>query len=188
MRSLRLRSLCLVVMLVVLAASACEKAGPTSPSSTSTPASTATKVVSLGGNLAFGAVEIGKTSELTLTIGNSGTGTLSVTGITCPGGYTPNWTSGTIAPGGSQPVTVRFAPTAAQNYDGTLIVNGDHTGGAHTAPVSGKGAALAAQLAAITGIAAEQGAGGLSGATWPACVSCTRPAPRWARAAVRSFG
>ena len=121
--------------------------------------------MSLGGGLAFGAVEVGKTSELTLTIGNSGTEALSVTGITCPAGYTPSWTSGTIAPGGSQQVTVRFTPSAAQRYDGTLTVNGDHTGGANTAPVSGTGATQAPLLATIAGIAAEHGAGGLSGAT-----------------------
>ena len=167
MKSPRMRSLWRVVVLIALTASACEKASPTSPTppSTSTPGSAATRVVSVGGGLAFGAVEIGKASELTLTIGNSGTGTLSVTGITCPGGYTPSWTSGTIAPGGSQQVTVRFAPTAAQSYDGTLTVNGDHTGGANTAPLTGTGAAPAPLLATITGTAAEQGAGALSGAT-----------------------
>jgi uncharacterized protein YkwD len=97
-------------------------------------------VVSLSGSLAFGTVDIGKTSDLTLTIGNSGTGTLSVTGITGPGGYTLNWTSGTIAPGGSQHVTVRFAPTAAQTYSGTLEVIGDHTSGTNTTSLSGTGA------------------------------------------------
>ena len=62
-------------------------------------------------------------------------------------------------------MTVRFAPTAAQSYDGTLTVSGDQTGGANTAPVSGAGAAPASLLATIAGIAAEPGAGGLSGAT-----------------------
>ena len=162
---LRMRSLCRVAILVALAASACEKAGPASPSPSSTAASTATRVVSLSGNLAFGTVEVGKTSELTLTIGNSGTGTLSVTGITCPGGYTPGWTSGTIAPGASQQVTIRFAPLAAKSYDGTLTVHGDHTAGTNTAPLSGSGAERAPARATLTGTATEQGAGVLSGAT-----------------------
>ena len=96
-------------------------------------------MVSLSGSLAFGAVEIGKTSDLTLTIGNSGTGTLSVIGITSPDGYTLNWTHGTIAPGGSQQVAVRFTPTAARSYDGTLTVNGDHTSGTNTAALSAAG-------------------------------------------------
>ena len=155
------------LLLVALAASACGKSSPTAPTpaSTATATTAATRVVSLGGSLNFGAVEIGKTSELTLTIGNSGTGMLSVNGVTCPGGYTPNWTSGTIAPGASQQVTVRFAPTAAQSYDGTLTVHGDHTAGTNTAPLSGSGAERAPGRATLAGTATEQGAGILSGAT-----------------------
>ena len=122
-------------------------------------------MIALGGSLNFGAVELGKTSELTLTVGNSGTGSLSVTGITVPGGYAVNWTSGAIAPGGSQQVTVRFAPTAAQAYDGTLTVNADHTSGTSTASLSGRGSEPAPALATITGTAAEQGSGALGGAT-----------------------
>ena len=125
------------LLLLALAAAACGKDSPTAP--TPTPAPANTRVVSLSGSLAFGAVEIGRTSDLTLTIGNTGTATLSVTGITSPAGYTLNWTNGTIAPGGSQQVTVRFAPTAAQSYGGTLTVNGDHTGGTNTASLSGAG-------------------------------------------------
>jgi uncharacterized protein YkwD len=156
-----MRFLCRVALLVTLAATACEKAGPTAPTPATTSAST--RVISLSGSLAFGTVEIGKTLELALTIGNSGTETLSVTGITTPGGYTLSWTSGTIAPGTSRQVTVRFAPTAAQSYDGTLGVTGDHTGGTSTAPLSGTGAAPA--LATITGTATEPGVGPLGGAT-----------------------
>ena len=158
-----MRSLGRVVMLVALAASACDKASPTAP--TPNPSAAATRVMSLSGSLAFGTVETGKTSELTLAIGNSGTGTLAVTGITVPAGYTLNWTSGTIAAGGSQQVIVRFAPTAAQSYDGTLAVSGDHTGGTTTAPLAGTGAEPAPALATITGTATEPGAGELSGAS-----------------------
>jgi uncharacterized protein YkwD len=136
------RSICRVALLVALAASACGKDTPTAP----TPASPAqaTKVLSLNGTLAFGVVEVGTTSSLTVTLGNSGTGTLAVTAITTPEGFTPNWTNGTIAPGGSQQVTVRFAPAAARSYDGTLTVVGDHTSGTSTATVSGTGAIPAA--------------------------------------------
>ena len=162
-----MRSLSRAVLLIALAASACDKTSPSAPTPASTPTSTsaASRVISLSGSLNFGAVELGKTSELTLTVGNSGTGTLSVTGITVPSGYALNWTSGAIAPGGSQQVTVQFAPTAAQAYDGTLTVNADHTSGASTASVSGRGAAPAPALATITGTAAEQGSGALVGAT-----------------------
>ena len=139
-----MRSICRAVLLLALAAAACGIDSPTTPTTpTPNPPPANTRVVSLSGSLAFGAVEIGKTSDLTLTIGNSGTGTLSVTGVTSPGGYTLNWTNGTIAPGGSQQVTVRFAPTAAQSYGGTLTVNGDHTSGTNTASLSGAGTAPA---------------------------------------------
>jgi uncharacterized protein YkwD len=136
-----MRSICRVVLLLALSVSACGKDGPSTPTPTAPPANT--RVVSLSGSLAFGAVEIGKTSDLTLTIGNSGTATLSVTGITSPDGYTPNWTNGTIPPGGVQQVTVRFAPTVARSYDGALTVNGDHTSGTNTAALSGAGTAPA---------------------------------------------
>ena len=158
-----MRSICRVVLLLALAAAACGKNSPSAPTPTPPPANT--RVVSLAGGLAFGAVEVGKTSDLTLTIGNGGTGTLSVTGITIPDGYTLNWSNGTIAPGGLQQVAVRFAPTAARGYDGTLTVNGDHTGGTSTASLSGRGAAPAPALATITGTAAEPGSGALGGAT-----------------------
>ena len=95
--------------------------------------------MSLTGSLTFGAVEVGRTSDLTLTIGNSGTGTLLVTGIASPDGYAPSWTTGSIPPGGAQQVVVRFAPTSARSYDGTLIVDADHTSGTNTAPLSGAG-------------------------------------------------
>ena len=159
-----MRSLSRVVLLVALAAAACDKASPSAPTPapTSTSTSAATREIALGGSLNFGAVEIGKASELTLTIVNSGTGTLSVTGITVPGGYALNWTSGAIAAGGSQQVTVRFAPTAAQTYDGALTVNADHTGGTNTAALKGTGTASA--FVTITGTAIEQAAGPLSGA------------------------
>ena len=150
------------MLLAVLVCASCEKSNPAAPSPSP---QAGTRVITLSGNLAFGSVEAGKTSESTLTIGNSGTGTLSVTGITVPDGYTLNWTSGSITPGGSQQVTVRFAPTAARTYDGTLTVNADHTSGTSTASLSGRGAAPEPALAAITGTAAEQGAGALGGAT-----------------------
>ena len=131
-----IRSLCRGVLLLALATSACEKASPTAPTpdASSSAAQSVTRIVSLGGNLAFGSVEIGRTAESTLTIGNGGTGTLSIAGITAPEGYSLNWTNGTIAPGGSQQVTVRFAPTAARSYQGSVAVSGDQTGGTVTLP------------------------------------------------------
>lgn len=154
------------VLLFALAASACGgQENPTAPTPVpaAAAAQTASRVVSLSGSLTFGSVEVGRTAESTLTVANSGTAALSVSGITAPDGFTVNWTSGTIAPGGSQQVVVRFAPTAARSYTGALTVNGDQTAGTNTIELAGSGAATA--LAAIAGSVAELGAGPLGGVT-----------------------
>jgi hypothetical protein len=96
-------------------------------------------VIGLSGSLAFGDVEVGTTKDAQVTISNGGSTTLTVSGMTGPSGYTASWTSGTIAAGASQPVSVRFSPTAEQAYNGTLTVNADHTSGTNTISVSGRG-------------------------------------------------
>lgn len=155
-----IRPLARTMLLVALAATACDKTSPSAPTPSSQPAS---RVISLAGSLAFGTVEVGKTAESTLTIANNGTGTLSVSAVAVPDGYTANWTSGTIAAGSSQPVVIRFAPTAQRNYDGTVTVNGDHTAGTNTAAISGSGAGPA--LATLAGTVTDSAAGALGGAT-----------------------
>jgi hypothetical protein len=129
-----------VLMLTALVPVACGKnsSTPTSPTpSTSGP----TRVIGLSGSLAFGEVAVGGQRDLTFTISNTGTQALTVTGMTVTGGLsahtTATWTNGTIASGASQPVTVRFAPTTAGSYTGTLTVNGDQTSGTNTLPISG---------------------------------------------------
>lgn len=110
---------------------------PTSPSPTS---STPTRVIAVSGALAFGEVPVGGQREATFTIANTGTAALTVSGLSVSGGFasqsTASWTSGTVAPGGSQTVTIRFAPTTAGSYAGTLTVNGDQTSGNNTLPIS----------------------------------------------------
>jgi hypothetical protein len=125
----------LVVVLLVGMTSGC-KSDSSSPAS---PTASSSRVIALTGSLAFGNVEVGNTRDLDFTISNSGTAALTVTGITAPSAYSASWTSGTIAAGGSQLVTVRFSPTQAQSHSGTLTVAADHTGGTNTIGVSGTG-------------------------------------------------
>ena len=108
---------------------------PTTPTPTST--------VSLTGNLAFGNVTVGTTATSTLTITNTGAAALTVTSVSYPAGYTGTFASGTIAAGNSQNVTVTFAPTAAQPYNGTITVAGNQANGSSTILVSGTGVAVA---------------------------------------------
>lgn len=126
----------------------CSGGGANAPTAPTTP----TRVISLSGTLAFGAVTVGQTLDRTLTITNTGNSTLAVTGMTGPTGFATTWSSGTIAAGTSQAVTIRFSPTLAQAYSGTITVNGDHTAGTNTAAVSGTGIAPAGtRIIALSG-------------------------------------
>jgi Abnormal spindle-like microcephaly-assoc'd, ASPM-SPD-2-Hydin len=126
---------------------------PTTPSSTTSQ----TRIIGVIGNLTFGNVSVGSSATASLTITNSGTGPLAVTGMTITGGlssvFTSSFTSGTIAAGGSQQVTIGFAPTAAQTYSGTINVVGNQTSGTNSIAVSGTGTLVRAniQLASSTG-------------------------------------
>src|SRR5436190_8942951 len=136
------KSTCAVVCLIM--AVACGSSSPSSPSTPSTPSTpSGTRVIGLSGILAFGNVTVGTSASATLTIANTGTTALTISGLTLPtsinGAYTASFTGGTIAAGASQPVTIRFSPTAAQDYGGTLTVTGDQTSGTNTTAVSGVG-------------------------------------------------
>lgn len=125
----------LLVLLSVAAVSCGSSSSPTTPTPTTTP----TRVIRLEANLAYGTIDIGQTFDAILRIYSEGTAPLTVTGLNGPAGYTASWTSGVIAPGTSQAVTIRFTPTAAQAYNGTLTVNSDATSGGNTTAVSGRG-------------------------------------------------
>src|SRR5918993_1311881 len=113
----------------------CKSDTPTAPTPTST--------VALSGNMAFGNITVGSAAAATLTIGNTGTGELTITSVTYPAGFSGSFASGTVAPNGSQVVTVTFAPTAAQSYSGNITVTGNQASGTNTIAVSGTGVALA---------------------------------------------
>jgi hypothetical protein len=112
-------------------------------------AANGTMILSLSGNLAFGGVAVGTTSNQTLTLSNAGNAALTVSNISYSPGFSGAW-SGTIAAGGSQPVTVTFSPTAATNYTGTVTVNSDATSSVDTIPISGFGSNGTLVLTLIT--------------------------------------
>ena len=129
-----------VIFGLTLLASGCAGSSSTSPTPTPSVPTSITRVIGLGGNLAFGNVAIGEKASATVTITNTGNAALTVSGMTVPGGvYTSSFTSGTIAAGASQAVAIQFAPSAAQTYNGSLTVNGDQTNGTNTMPISGTG-------------------------------------------------
>jgi hypothetical protein len=133
----------LIPVLLLATLVACSSKSPAGPGPTPTPTPTptpvATRIISLTGSLAFGSVATGQSADRTLTIANLGNAVMTVSSLTGPSGYTSTWTSGTIAAGASHVATIRFSPTAPQTYSGTLTVNGDHTSGTNTIPISGTG-------------------------------------------------
>ncbi len=137
-----------VIVLALLAlVGGCSKSNNTS-SPTGPSSSTPSRVIALSGNLAFGSVNVGSSRESTLSITNSGTQPLTVTGMTVTGGLSDHtrasWTNGSIAAGASQSVRVTFEPASSGTFNGTLTVNGDHTSGINTIQVSGTGAGFTA--------------------------------------------
>jgi hypothetical protein len=136
--SLSTSFLATAVVLAMMAV-ACGDDSPSSPTSP-TPTPATTRIIALSGNLAFGDVPVGSSRDATLTISNIGNAVLTVTSLTAPGDLadllTASWTSGQIAAGASQAVTIAFTPTQPGSYTGTLAVNGDQTSGTNTIAVS----------------------------------------------------
>ena len=102
------------------------------------PSVTATRIIGLSGNLLYGDVTTGTTATATLTINNIGTTNLTVSSIDYPTGFSGVW-SGSILAGGSQNVTVTFAPLAGTNYNGAVTVNSDAISGVNTITATGTG-------------------------------------------------
>lgn len=127
------------VVVCLLGLTGCGGKGDSPTAATPTP--TTTRIISIVGDLSFGDLTVGTSATRPITIRNTGTGPLTVTGMTAPSGdaFAASWTSGQIPAGGAQDVQVRFSPIEARSYVGSLTVNGDQTGGLNTAPVNARG-------------------------------------------------
>jgi hypothetical protein len=136
-------ALALSVALVLTQSLACGSKGGT-PTTPSTPVPVAsTRIINVFGSMTFGAIDVGSSFSNTLAIQNQGNASLTITGITGSNGITAvttvSWSGGTIAPGATQNVTVKFTPAATTSYTGTITVNGDQTSGTNTIAFSGSG-------------------------------------------------
>ncbi|MEV8511851.1 choice-of-anchor D domain-containing protein [Dactylosporangium sp. NPDC051484] len=98
--------------------------------------------------LSFGTVPTGASKTLGVSITNTGTSPVTITGATAPvapfsvTGLPANGT--TIAAGASVSVSVKYAPTAAGDQNGSLVVVSN--AGSVTVPVSGNAVTGAARL------------------------------------------
>ena len=103
-------------------------------------------VISLTGNLTFGAVPIGSTAQQTLTIANTGHTDLNVSGISYPPGFSGPF-SGSVPAGSATNVAVTFTPTLVTNYNGQITVSSDATAGTNTINIAGIGLSPAPAIA-----------------------------------------
>lgn len=143
------RALRLLPVLVMTLAAACGGGRPARSAAPALPPSVlTTRVIAVSGDLTLGDVPVGGAREATITVTNAGNATLTVTGVVLTGGLaaytTATWTSGTIAAGGSQRITIKLSPLAEGAFRGTLIVNGDQTGGSNRLPMTAKAVTLRA--------------------------------------------
>jgi hypothetical protein len=110
-----------------------------------------TRIISLSGDLNYGAIFAGSSAHLTLTITNSGNSVLTFTNITLPAQYAANISAGTIAPGGITNVDVAFTPPDTNTYNGILTVDSDATSGTDAVNVTGSGTNTANPVIALGG-------------------------------------
>jgi len=96
------------------------------------------RIIQLSGDLSFGDVIIGQSTQKTIAISNSGNSPLSISSITYPIGFSGAW-SGTIPAGATQNITVTFSPLHIQTHGGTIIINSNKTSGTFTQSCSGAG-------------------------------------------------
>ncbi len=74
--------------------------------------------------LDFGTIEAGQTVEKTITVTNTGTASLEITGIASNvSGLTFDTKTFTLAPGGSQTVTVTFPSSMAGTFSGNITIS-----------------------------------------------------------------
>lgn len=104
--------------------------------------------IQVSGDLSFGDVATNTTATRTLTINNTGTDVLNVSGINYPPGFSGSF-SGAIAVGGSTNVTVTFAPVSAGTNGGTVTVNSDAISGIYIRPISGRGVSRVLALSSL---------------------------------------
>jgi len=99
-------------------------------------------------NLAFGSVNVGTPSSLPVALTNTGTGNLSISGVSASGaGFTASGGSGvTLAPNQSTTVTVTFDPSAAGSVTGGLAIASNATNSTNIA-LSGTGVAASSSSA-----------------------------------------
>ena len=95
-------------------------------------------------SLSFGNVTVGQTKDLSVTASNVGTAPLTVTSASVRGGgfSLTSAASFTIGAGGSQTLTVRYAPSSPTPANGTLTITSNDPNSPASVSLSGTGVAV----------------------------------------------
>jgi hypothetical protein len=118
---------------------------------------TNTRVLRLVGDLSFGSVPMGQSSNRPVAVWNDGSMALQVTNITLATAFTAAPKVFTVQPGETTNVTVTFQPPAVQTYTGTFRVYSDATAGSNTLALAGTGTAVeVVQMLSLTGPSAGE--------------------------------
>nr|WP_255604260.1 choice-of-anchor D domain-containing protein [Oscillochloris sp. ZM17-4] len=97
-------------------------------------------VIISGSSLSFGGVRVGSISTKQVTLTNSGSDTLGISGIVASGDFAHATTCGaTLAAGASCTISVTFTPTTAGSRSGALTISHDAEGNPHSVGLSGSG-------------------------------------------------
>jgi hypothetical protein len=150
--SLRKRFLSLLPLIVwAVAMVGCGGGITASPSSTATP----TAAIALSPTtLAFGSVALGSSSTQKVTISNSGSATMTISGITVSGDFTQSNNCGSsLGKGASCNVSVTFAPTAAGSRTGSLSIADSVAGSPQEVALTGTGQSAGALTASPSSVA-----------------------------------
>ncbi len=121
------------------------------PATTPPPAG-APKIAVAPASLALGTVTVGASASQTTVVSNTGTADLTVSSVARCQGTSAEFTASpagpfTVAAGGSQTVTVKYAPVDATTDTGCIaIANSDAAAGTVNVPVSGAGQAAPAAV------------------------------------------
>jgi hypothetical protein len=102
--------------------SAVDSSGNESPCTPAVSGQARADIAATPASLAFGDVNVGSSATLDLTVQNLGPATMTGTASASAPFSVVSGGSLNIAPGGSQVVRVRFAPTVAQTYAGNVVV------------------------------------------------------------------
>jgi len=115
--------------------------------------------------LSFGNVQVRNSATNSVLIYNDGNTNLTVSGVSCPSGFSAMPTAFTVGGGTSFMVAVVFTPGVANAYSGTVAVVSDATSGESSFTVTGTGTAPVVRVWYVNASMPDDAGDGLSWST-----------------------